>query len=534
MPNSKKREEYYNYDEIMNNTGLYGVSEGTSAQMNETFSQNEESKKLDAEKEAAKNQYMGLTNNQKLVSDETYATLGSTFKKPTAVTQADMYLTDALAKIQSGKTSYTDQIKDLMNQIKEREDFSYDADSDPLFQQALASAMNSGNLAMQHTLGQAASLTGGYGSSYATSAANQAYNSYLQSAYDTLPEYFEMAFAQYQAEGDELYRQLGMYNEADAVEYNRMINAFNATSAYRNQAYNESYTNYRDAKADAMSVADLSLSEHNQLVNDAYNAYNIASDHANTAYERQYLEWQDRVNNAYKQAGLEMDTAWNYANFGESLFQNDRNFESDEVYRTQQQKNFETELAANNAYRNRQLKLQEESEAFSQAESNRKYAIETGDTNFNGKLDPDEIEKIKEIEAAVTESGPDPLLTELEDRLANAKATTNEEIERIIDDPRYEDLFVGEEGDQLKTKLVNRYSLDNFSERTWTMVQNSEDDKHFVFEDNYKNRYSAQGLYDAIVKSQEMSEDEAKQFVNWVIRNVAGSTKKFEPKSKES
>jgi hypothetical protein len=48
--------------------------------------------------------------------------------------------------------------------------------------------MNSGKSAMQDTIGQASALTGGYGSTYATSAGNQAYNAFIEDAYNNLPE----------------------------------------------------------------------------------------------------------------------------------------------------------------------------------------------------------------------------------------------------------------------------------------------------------------------------------------------------------
>ena len=80
-----------------------------------------------------------------------------------------------------------------MGQIQNRDKFSYDVDNDVLFQQYLASSMASGKTAMQDTMGQASALTGGYGSTYATSAANQQYNAYIQDAYNNLPEYYQMA-----------------------------------------------------------------------------------------------------------------------------------------------------------------------------------------------------------------------------------------------------------------------------------------------------------------------------------------------------
>jgi hypothetical protein len=122
-----------------------------------------------------------------------YDTLGGSFKQSQTVTDAMNYTSQLLQKLNTGKTSYSDQVDKLMQEILNRDKFEYDVDKDTLFQQALASAMNAGKSAMQDTIGQASALTGGYGSSYATSAANQAYNEFIEDAYNNLPEYYEMA-----------------------------------------------------------------------------------------------------------------------------------------------------------------------------------------------------------------------------------------------------------------------------------------------------------------------------------------------------
>jgi hypothetical protein len=192
-------------------------------------------------------------------------------------------------------------VKDMMSQIQNRDKFSYDVDSDPLFQQALASSMNSGKQAMQDTIGQASALTGGYGSTYATSAGNQAYNAFIEDAYDNLPQYYQMAREAYQMEGEEMYKQFGMLSELDDKEYNRNIAAYDATYQHRNRLYDESYNQFRDNKSDLFAMANLQISEHGQRVSDAYNYYSAASDYADSMYEREYNSWLDSVNMAWKE-----------------------------------------------------------------------------------------------------------------------------------------------------------------------------------------------------------------------------------------
>ena len=298
----------------------------TDKAYNSDFKESDDVKNAVSESGTALGKVKDLTSKDQIVSDDTWKSLDKQFSKPNAVSQADSYLSSQLQKIQSGKTSYTDQVRDMMDTIMGREKFTYDVDKDPLFQQALASAMGSGKTAMQDTIGQASALTGGYGSSYATSAANQAYNAFIEDAYNNLPQYYQMAMEAYQMEGDDLYRQLDMLTSADEREYSRNVTAFDATYQHRNQMYNEAYQQFRDAKNDAYNIANLKLSEHGQLVNDAYNYFNASADYANTLYEREYNKWADEINQAMMWAQMLNSDWWKQTEFGEGVRQYEKNF----------------------------------------------------------------------------------------------------------------------------------------------------------------------------------------------------------------
>lgn len=306
---------------------LNGVDDATLQKAyNNTFTASDEQNKAQAESNNALSNLGSLTNKDSLVDQNTWNTMNSQFKKPTAITEADTYLSAQLSKIQSGKTSYSDQVRDMISKIQNRDKFSYDVDKDPLFQQALASAMNSGNQAMQDTIGQASALTGGYGSSYATTAGNQQYNAFVEDAYDNLPQYYNMAFDAYTREGDEMYRQLGMLSDADNTEYNRLLSAYDATYAHRNQMYNEAYSQFRDTKTDAYNIANLKMNEHGQLVSDATNYYNATSDYSNTLYNREYTNWANEVAQAQQLAGAQNSDWWNKTNFDEGVRQYEKNY----------------------------------------------------------------------------------------------------------------------------------------------------------------------------------------------------------------
>lgn len=177
------------------------------------------------------------------------------FQQSEKVTEAFDYLNGKLDYFKEGKTSWDEKIYGQISAIENRDEFVYDVDNDPLFQQALASAMNSGKTAMQDTIGQASSLTGGYGSTYATSAGNQAYNSFIEDAYNNLPEYYNMALSAYQAEGEEMYNLLGIYTQMGEQEWNRNIDAYNTVFDFATSQRDFEYGMYQDDITNMINMA---------------------------------------------------------------------------------------------------------------------------------------------------------------------------------------------------------------------------------------------------------------------------------------
>ena len=147
-------------------------------------------------------------------------------------TAASQYERQRNAKIDgeglpNAKTNYTytpqydTQINELFNKLLNRESFSYDTETDPLYKLYREQYINQGRLAMQDTMGQAAALTGGYGSSYSQAVGQQQYDAYLQKLNGVVPELYELAYSRYQDEGDELKDQYNMYMAKDAQDYDR-------------------------------------------------------------------------------------------------------------------------------------------------------------------------------------------------------------------------------------------------------------------------------------------------------------------------
>ena len=96
--------------------------------------------------------------------------------------------------------TYDQQVEQLYQEWMDQKDFAYDLNGDPLWQQYKDQYTTQGKMAMMDTMGQAAALTGGYGSSYAQGAGQQAYQGYMQQLNDRVPELYQLALEKYNQE----------------------------------------------------------------------------------------------------------------------------------------------------------------------------------------------------------------------------------------------------------------------------------------------------------------------------------------------
>lgn len=136
----------------------------------------------------------------------------------------------------TGRSDLYQRYQDLLNQYTSREPFTYDVTGDGLYQQYANQYQRLGNQAMQDTLGQAAGLTGGYNSSYAQSAGQQAYQGYLDKLNDIVPELYGQAYSRYAAEGDRIANAAQLAAQGYGQE---QTDYWNNLNYWQNQAQNE-------------------------------------------------------------------------------------------------------------------------------------------------------------------------------------------------------------------------------------------------------------------------------------------------------
>lgn len=127
-----------------------------------------------------------------------------------------------------GKQAELDSARDAW---QNRDAFQYNAAEDGMYQQMVDRYIQQGKMAMQDAMGQASTMTGGYGNTWAQNAGQQAYQVYLNGINDMAPQYYQMAQDRYQMEGENLYNQYAALSAEEQMAYGRHMDAQNLWQA---------------------------------------------------------------------------------------------------------------------------------------------------------------------------------------------------------------------------------------------------------------------------------------------------------------
>lgn len=187
-------------------------------------------------------------------TQERVSRLESGYTPSDATRKAQAYLEKLQGKKPGAyQSQWGAQLDALYDQITNREKFKYDVYDDPLYQQYKEQYKNLGRTAMMDTMGQAAALTGGYGSSYGQSVGQQTYDAYLQNMNDVVPELYGQAYRQYADEGTKLQNQYSMLLDRENADYNRYrddvtdyMNELQLAMQAARNAESDDYDRYRD------------------------------------------------------------------------------------------------------------------------------------------------------------------------------------------------------------------------------------------------------------------------------------------------
>lgn len=182
------------------------------------------------------------------------------------------------------QSGYQQQIDGLLDSILNREKFDYNMNADPLYQQYKDQYTMNGNLAMRDTMGQAAALTGGYGSSYAAAAASQANDAYMSQLNDKSMDLYQLALQKYDNETQGLLNQYNAALSAEDMAYQRYLQEYGQWDADRQFAYNQALAAVEQANNDRSF---------------GFNEYQAALDQYNADRNYKYTLGRDKVSDSH-------------------------------------------------------------------------------------------------------------------------------------------------------------------------------------------------------------------------------------------
>ena len=193
-------------------------------------------------------------------------------------------------------SQHSANIDALLDKVINGEKFSYNANEDPLFQQYKDMYVKNGKLAMNDTMAQAAALTGGYGSSYGTTAAQQVYQQQLTELNNKMPEFYDRKYQMYLAEKEGDYTKLALLQQMDDAEYAKYrdeISDYNTQLGYlyqkKEDLSDEDWQKYMAALSNYENDRDFNetVRQYNEQMEYQRERAEVADEQWNKTYELQ-------------------------------------------------------------------------------------------------------------------------------------------------------------------------------------------------------------------------------------------------------
>ena len=220
------------------------------------------------------------------------------------------------------RSRYSDAVKSNLSSVLGKKKFNYDIGSDKLFSQYKDSYTKAGKTAMEDTVGNASMLTGGYANSYAVTAGQQAYDSYMSKLNDKIPELEQRAYERYRDEEDSAYKKLNTLIGLEDTEYGRYRDSVADYNTNREFEYNKN----KDAQAQRNWQAQF---DRDKYVNDRdYNRSVLESDRK---YNRDVLENDRDYNRGVYESDRKYnrDVLENDRDYNRGVYENDRKYNRD-------------------------------------------------------------------------------------------------------------------------------------------------------------------------------------------------------------
>lgn len=229
----------------------------------------------------------------------------------------------AKANTEQFSSKWSDELQAMYDQIANRPKFSYNQSTDPLYQQYAEMYRKNAQLAMDDTVARAASLTGGYGNSYAETAGQAMYNQQMDNLNQRALDLYYAALDTYDRENQNMYQKFNLAGQM----YNNDYNAWRARVADDQWAQNYDFNAWQADVANQQRKQDYDFNawqannenqkwqtqfDYNRYINDRDFGYNQFIDDRNYNYQlgrdaisdsRYDTEWQHQL----EREGIEDD-----------------------------------------------------------------------------------------------------------------------------------------------------------------------------------------------------------------------------------
>lgn len=183
-----------------------------------------------------KQQYNNATTDEERALANAGANqIRSSYGNYTGGSAGNNYSMGNLSPANQKSSQLTQQYLAMLDAARNRQPFSYDLNADPSYQAYKAQYEREGQRAMQDTLGQVAARTGGLASSYAGTAAQQAYDYNMQQLTDKIPELYQAAYDRYLNEYQMDMDMLNAYGTAENREYSRLLDEIEQQNLLRQE-----------------------------------------------------------------------------------------------------------------------------------------------------------------------------------------------------------------------------------------------------------------------------------------------------------
>ena len=236
--------------------------------------------------------YSGGTDGSEYIRDNTYFTFDDPYEDTLRglaekMTSQEKFsspyqdtlnqLADSILSYGTFSNPYQKQMEQVLSSYLNRDPFSYNPDSDPVWQQYQKTYLREGQRAREDAIGSYAAAAGGQTSTAAMQAASQAQDYYNAKMADQLPALYGQAYDRWMDEGEQYSDQLDTLRGLNS-------DALSAWNANRNLLNNQMDT-FRGLSSDALSE----WNANRALTKDQLSAVQGLSD---SLYDRDYDKWK--------------------------------------------------------------------------------------------------------------------------------------------------------------------------------------------------------------------------------------------------